>query len=328
MRPFGPDRGSVIILLAWVLVALSLIALSFSSSVRMEVRATVNEVDLKQSYYIARSGVYYSINRILLQALKPAPPGAGQEADEDVERGKLRFSMANGAAEIAVTDETGKINVNLASEEILHSLMQQVGLSRNEEDAVVDGILDWRDGDHDIRANGAEDSYYMDLPQPYHIKDGPLDNVEELLLIKGMTPEIFYGQVFKDESGKEGNRGGLVNFLTTYTFVNRININSAPIEVLASLPGMDRQRAQAIIERRQQQPFGNPTELGDQMGVGADPNAQGFLSSFRSNVFSLRSAGRLSGRKIVSSIQCTFTVDGTSPTGYRIIYWNENNLEL
>ena len=48
MRPFGPDRGSVIILLAWVLVALSLIALSFSSSVRMEVRATVNEVDLKQ----------------------------------------------------------------------------------------------------------------------------------------------------------------------------------------------------------------------------------------------------------------------------------------
>ena len=91
---------------------------------------------------------------------------------------------------------------------------------------------------------------------------------------------------------------------------------------------MDRQRAQGIIEHRQQQPFGNPTGLGDQMGIGADPNALAFLSSFRSNVFSLHSAGRLTGRKIVSAIQCTFTVDGTSPTGYRIIYWNENNLEL
>ncbi len=62
------------VLLSWVLVALSLIALSFSRSVRMEVKATVNEVDLKQSYYIARSGIYYSINRVLL---KKGEDGAG-----------------------------------------------------------------------------------------------------------------------------------------------------------------------------------------------------------------------------------------------------------
>src|SRR2546426_976634 len=67
-RPRGRERGSLMVLLSWVLVALSLIALSFSRSVRMEVKATVNEVDLKQSYYIARSGIYYGINRALLRA--------------------------------------------------------------------------------------------------------------------------------------------------------------------------------------------------------------------------------------------------------------------
>src|SRR3989442_10003262 len=70
-RPPGRERGSLMVLLSWVLVALSLIALSFSRSVRMEVKATVNEVDLKQSYYIARSGIYYGINRALLRALRP-----------------------------------------------------------------------------------------------------------------------------------------------------------------------------------------------------------------------------------------------------------------
>ncbi|MBI4455060.1 MAG: general secretion pathway protein GspK [Acidobacteria bacterium] len=330
-NPHLSERGSVLVLLAWILVALSLIALSFSSSVRMEAKATLNEVDLKQSYYIARSGVYYAMNRALLQALKTTTGDIAsqqQNADEDLERGQLRFSMANGTAEITVTDETGKVNVNIAAEDVLRNLMAQVGLTRDVADGIVDGILDWRDADQDVHANGAEDSYYMGLNEPYHAKDGPLDNIEELLLVKGVSPEIFYGQKFKDDSGAEVTRGGLVNFLTTYTAINRININSAPVEVLASIPGMDEERAQAIVRRRMEKPFSSPTEVGEQLGMQGDVNAMANLSAFRSNVYSLRSVAHLNNRKIVSVIRCTFAVDMSSPTGYRIIYWNENNLEL
>ncbi len=317
------------VLLSWVLVALSLIALSFSRSVRMEVKATVNEVDLKQSYYIARSGIYYSINRVLLKTLRATTGdiASQQAAEEDLERGQLHFEMANGSAEITVTDETGKINVNYANDQMLRKLMREVGLPQDMGDGIVDSLIDWIDQDQDVHLNGAEDSYYMSLPEPYHCKDGPLDNIEELLLIKGVTPEIFYGQKFKDESGAEVTRGGLVNFLTTYTSYNRININSAPLEVLASIPGMDRQKAQAIINRRATKPFSSPTDVGEVVGQ-SDMNALGVLSALPSHVFSLRSVGRLNGRKIISVIRCTFSQDNVSPTGYRIIYWNENNLEL
>ncbi|HEY3132110.1 MAG TPA: general secretion pathway protein GspK [Acidobacteriota bacterium] len=323
------ERGSLMVLLSWVLVALSLIALSFSRSVRMEVKATVNEVDLKQSYYIARSGIYYGINRALLRALRPTTgdPATQQAEEEDLARGQLHFEMANGSAEITVTDETGKINVNFASDLMLRKLMREIGLSQDVGDGIVDSLIDWIDQDQDVHLNGAEDSYYMSLPEPYHCKDGPLDNTEELLLVKGITPEIFYGQKFKDESGAELTRGGLVNFLTTYSSFNRININSAPLEVLASIPGMDRQKAQAIISRRATKPFSSPTDVGEVVGQ-ADMNALGFLSAQPSLVFSLRSVGQLNGRKIISVIRCTFSVDHASSTGYRIIYWNENNLEL
>jgi general secretion pathway protein K len=293
----------------------------------MEVKATTNDVDLKQSYYIARSGVFYSIARILLSKPQTATAEPQQPVDEEVERGKLHFEMANGAAEVAIFDESGKINANYASEEILRHLMSEVGLQPDVGDAIVDSILDWRDPDKDVHLNGAEDDYYMSLPEPYHIKDGPLDSVEELLLVKGITPEIFYGQKFKDESGAEINRGGLTNFLTVYAPYNRININSAPLEVLASLPGMNRQKAQMIVSRRTEKPFSSPTEVGETIGLG-DMNALGYLSTFRTPVYSLRSVGRLNGRKIISVIRCTFSLDGVSPTGYRMIYWNENNLEL
>ena len=326
---YARERGSIVVLLAWILVALSLIALSFSGMVRMEVKATVNDVDLKQSHYIARSGVYYTVNRILLQALQAPDPAtaAPQESDGDLERGKLRFAMANGAAEIEVTDETGKINVNLANEDVLRNLMLQASLRQDEADTVVDSILDWRDPDQDARPLGAEDAYYQGLPEPYHIKDGPFDNIEELLLVRGVTPEVFYGQKFKDESGALVTRGGLVHFLTTYTSVNRININSAPVEVLASVPGVDRQRAEAIVQQRREKPFG-AAEVGERLGPGTDTNTMAFLSAFRSNVFSLRSVARLNGRKVAAAIRCTIGVDSASPSGYRVIYWNENNLEL
>ncbi|MBI2822079.1 MAG: general secretion pathway protein GspK [Acidobacteria bacterium] len=327
-RP-DPCRGSLIVLLAWVLVALSLIALSFSATVRMEVKATINETDLKQSYYIARSGIYYAITRVLVRALRTTTGGiAAQGVDEDLERGQLQFSMANGTAEIFVRDETGKINVNFATEDVLRNLMAQAGLPQDVGDAIADSILDWRDPDHDLHLNGAEDPYYMGLPEPYSIKDGPLDNIEELLLIKGVTPEIFYGEKYKHESGEEKTRGGLVNFLTTYTSVNRININSAPLEVLASVPGMDQARAQAIIDRRRETPFAVQTEVGEQVALQADLNATSYFSAFRSNVFSLQSVARLQGRRITAAIRCTFTVEPNAPAGYRIIYWNESNLEL
>ena len=60
-------------------------------------------------------------------------------------------------------------------------------------DTVIDSILDWRDSNRDHRLNGAEEDYYRGLDPPYSCKDGPFDVVEELLLVRGVTPELFAG---------------------------------------------------------------------------------------------------------------------------------------
>ena len=75
-------------------------------------------------------------------------------------------------------------------------------------DIIVDSILDWIDTDDLHRLNGAESDYYQSLPNPYKAKNGRLDTLEELLLIKGMSPDILFGT--KEQKG-------LIHFVTIYS---------------------------------------------------------------------------------------------------------------
>lgn len=67
----------------------------------------------------------------------------------------------------------------------------------------ADSILDWLDGDDNPRENGAELDYYAGLAQPYAPKNGPLETVEELLLVRGVTPQMLFGL--------DHNRNGMVD---------------------------------------------------------------------------------------------------------------------
>ena len=61
--------------------------------------------------------------------------------------------------------------------------------------------MDWRDPDDFYRLNGAENDYYHSLSEPYECKNGDLDTIEELLLVRGVTTELYYGIKKKDEEG-------------------------------------------------------------------------------------------------------------------------------
>src|SRR5262249_41429140 len=68
---------------------------------------------------------------------------------------------------------------------------------------IANSILDWMDADSDPRPGGAEDEYYMALTPPYHCKNGPLDSLEELLFVKGVTPQLLFGN--------DRNRNGILD---------------------------------------------------------------------------------------------------------------------
>ena len=92
-----------------------------------------------------------------------------------------------GKYDIGLTDEAAKINLNSASQEMLQRLP---GMTAE----LAASIIDWRDSDSEVTTGGAEDEYYLLQPNPYHCKNAPLETVEEILLIKGASEDLLYGE--------------------------------------------------------------------------------------------------------------------------------------
>jgi general secretion pathway protein K len=123
--------------------------------------------------------------------------------------------------------------------------------------AIINSIKDWLDsGDDDAITglSGAESDYYRDLIPSYSSRNGPIADLNDLLLVKGITPELFYGSADKpgiaDSLTVHGMKPGAG---TEFTFPGKINVNTAELPVLAALlPSENPEVATALYELRQQ----------------------------------------------------------------------------
>jgi general secretion pathway protein K len=327
----GKQEGVVLVMVLWVMLAMSMLALSFSASIRTEVDAARNVVDQKESYYLARAGIEYVIYKVIEAQMAFAQIQQRREGNLEsvppVLTGFLEVPLARGGARVQIIDETGKMNVNLAPDYLLYNLLIMVGLEAQQADMITDSIEDWRDRDDLNRLNGAESEYYQALEEPYLAKNGLFDVPEELLLVRGITPEIFYGRKGTTQDGEQIEYYALQKYLTTFTTINRINVNSAPFPVLAAVPGLDVNAAAEIQRMRQEAPIANVTEIMEKI-PGLPTEASRLLSAVRSNVYTLVSDGYLADSEVIGRIRCVVRVDPSSPKGYAVLYWNESNIEL
>jgi len=325
------DKGAILIVVLWVLLAISLLAVSFSAAIRTEVDAARNVVEQKQAYYMARAGIEYSVYELLRtqSAFYQTQQNQqlGPQAIPDVMRGRLSLELADGGADIQVIDESGKISVNLAPEHLIYNLLLMIGVPGPQAAVITDSIGDWIDPDDLIREFGAESDYYLTLNPPYRAKNGLIDVPEELLLIQGITPEIYYGRKTRSENGDPIELYGLQNYLTTFSNMNSINVNSAPVPVLAAIPGLDYSTALMIDQMRYEQPIVDISQIMERI-PGLTGEMMGFLSTARSNIFTLNSVGRVRNSRVVNRIRAVVRVDGFGPKGYAVVYWNESNTEL
>ncbi len=329
------ERGAILIVVLWVLLALSLLALSFSASVRTEVNAARNTVDQKQSYYMARAGVEYAVYKILeaqsafsqaQQALQ-GQVGRQQQQVPEVFTGAVRLNLADGGADVEVIDESGKLNLNLAQAHLIYNLLIVIGVDPADADVITDSIEDWRDQDDLYRPNGAESDYYQKLPHPYFAKNGLFDVPEELLLVRGVTPEIYYGKKGLTASGDRIEYYGLQKYFTTFSTFNRININSAPLAVLAAIPGLDYDVAQEIVAMRQQAPLNGINDVMERI-PGIPTEVGNYLSMMRSQVYTIVSSGSLNHSEVIGRVRAVVRVGGPGPKPYTVLYWNESNMEM
>ena len=140
-----------------------------------------------------------------------------------------------------------------------------MGADAGEMTPVVNCILDWIDPDDNPRIQGAENSYYQDLSPSYYVKNGPIDDLSELLLIKGITPELYWGitstnyqpGAIRPPGSRFGRNATLPSYTVGLTSLftplsrGKININTASPEVLQLVPGMTPEFAQAIVSARE-----------------------------------------------------------------------------
>jgi general secretion pathway protein K len=324
-RRLKTENGVILIALLWILTALSVIALSFSRETFVEVAAARNGQSLEDSYFVARAGFEAAIYQLIQRRYAPALRQTElQDATDPLDLGIVTGTLGGNVYRVDIQDESGKISLNTVSEEQLRNLIEAAGIGKPDSAIIADSILDWRDADSNPRPNGAEDDYYQSLNPPYKAKNGRIDAIEELLLIRGMTTEYFYGRPERDMNGSIVYRYGLSRYLSVYSNVPQVNVNFAPLPVLQSIPGMPPGAAQAIYERRRVKPFKNTQDISRDLGISLGPTTMPLLAVMQTDFYTLTASAHTANSKARRVIRSIVNIQPVANKLYRTLYWNEN----
>ena len=323
------ERGVILIALLWILMALTVIALSFSRESFVEVAVARNSRDLADAYYVARAGMSAVIYQLIEKRFKPRVVGLEIAEPDPLELGSYSGNFAGGTFHIDIQDESGKISLNTVAEDQLRALLDALEIERGDRDVIVDSMMDWRDVDSLHRPNGAEDQFYQALPRPYKPKNGRMETVEEMLLVRGVSREYFYGERVKGPDGNPIHRFGLSRYFSVYSNRPQININFAEPAVLLSIPGMIPHTAELIYQRRKSKPFKNVAEITQELPITLPVNVLQYLSTDTSGTYTLTASARMENSKAQRIIRAVVTLDAREErAGYKIVYWNESVPDL
>ena len=322
------EAGIALFLVLWVLTLLTVIVGEFCHAMRTEVKITRNFKEETEAYYIAVAGLNMAISE-LIKSRTGHPSLEENISEEDQIEWRINADIpevpfGNGRFKVKIENESSKININRADRPLLTMMLDRFDLEDTEKEIIADSILDWRDRDKFHHVNGAEDEYYFSLPEPYECKDADFDSVDELLLVRGVTPEIFHGKlremitVYADSdaagSAKKKNRKGF----------NKININAAGPEMIGSLPLMTEELVKEIMLYRKEKDFKTLTELFPILGAEVYNAAVPYLTLKSSSFHTIRSVGMSGEGNIRRGVEALIEIDMKSDKKYRIVKWMDN----
>jgi general secretion pathway protein K len=279
VKTFSRKRsGGMALIVVMIAVAVfSALAAALAFSMKVETRLARNAEDEQQLLWLGRSGVEYarwilaeesSIRSQPYDALNQiwaGGPGAPGETNSPLAGISLEnFPVGDGTVSLKIIDLERFANINTASAAELQQALTVMGVDADDISVVSDSIQDWRSPAAPPRVAGAESDYYQSLTPPYNAKNAPMDDKSELLLVKGVTPEMYYGgsssngpaQPQRPKLGLGTRPGDVPNYpfglkdVFTAISSGQININTADANVLQVIPGVDANIAAAIIQQR------------------------------------------------------------------------------
>ncbi len=303
-RYHSAQKGMALLVVLWVLAILMVTVFSFSFSTRTETHATLRFRDTAEMKFLAEAGIERAIIEVLYRKQNMANPitlegSAVWKADGT----EYSDHLGEGSYRVRIMGEAGKLDINKSSEVLLKNLLLNAGIKEDAADTIVDSLMDWKNPSGLTRLHGAGNDYYMSLPIPYEVKGAAYDTVEELLLVKGVTPAVLYG---------DGDRKGIIDFLTVNSDSGMINLNYAPKEVIMTIPGMSSDMADAIIQARQDKPIMNVGEI-----VAGNIQAMlPFITLGEGNVFTIEATGYKENEKAGYPVRATVIVDSANKFKY------------
>ena len=223
------QNGIALIIVLWITTLLMLIASSFIYAMRTDVKIVTNSLARARLEAAADAAV----QRGIFEMFKP-PQLPGRWTTDGVAQ---PWSYQGVTVDVSMTDESGKIDINTASDALLRGLFLAQGMKDDEAAAVTDAILDWRDQDSLKRLHGAEEAEYLAAGYSYKPANAAFQSNEELRLVMGMTPELF---------------DKVAPLITIYSRQPGINASIASRGVLLALPGATDLLVDQYLSQREQ----------------------------------------------------------------------------
>ena len=294
--PMHRQRGVALILVMWVVAFMMVLLGSFALIARTENLELHHMFDTTAARYDAIAGVELA----LFELRNPDPLQrwvADGRADE--------FPYEGATLRVEITNESGKIDLNVADTLTLTTLFQSVGLDLGAAEALSDAIQDWRDADNDVRPHGAEAPQYAAAGLDYGPTNLPFQTVSEVQQVLGMNYDLYK----KIEPA-----------ITVYSGTRTPNPAFAPYEALMAIPGMTPQLAQQIIATRQAAP---PGTTGAIEGLTL-PGGAAIVASGGGLTYSIKSKATLQNGVNIT-FDATIRMGGMSSSGrpYTVLRWRD-----
>jgi general secretion pathway protein K len=312
-RQNGGQHGFIIVAVLWMIAALALLAAIYTRfALTTAVASTVHEDRLRAQGLMTAAVelTAYQLTAALPQDKAAAPVlGAPADAAQRLQsaapqmptRGAFSFRLGRSGVTVDYQSEASRIDLNLASKEILAGLFRTLGAELEDANYYADRLIGWRKKG-EVAGENQEATAYRVAGIAYAPRQGPFQSAAELWLVLGIPP------ILKERA---------LPFLTVYSGQSDVDTESAAPEVVASLPNMTPERMNDVLQQRS-----SPVQFGQSQS--AQPGAAQKLAagtpshSYRLNI---RMALQ-NGRRVAGEIVILVPEDGDDP--YRVLFWRDD----
>jgi general secretion pathway protein K len=318
------ERGVALLIVLWIFIFLFVVAFDFSTGVREEATAAHRYSDDNQGYYLALAGFEQGLYEFLNQS-RGRELQAVDKPKDIFDAGWREATLGGGTYRLRLVDESSKINLNRADENVLRRIFSNLGVEEPLIGVLIDSILDWRDQDDLHRTNGAEDDYYLSLSPAYTAKNGSFDSLEELLWVKGVTASLYYGYDSSGTPDRESPRVGLREIFSVDSPIDRVNLRTASAPVIHVLLGIPLEKCQTFVEER--------TKLGDKtladllplLGVGSGDAALQMFIFTNPSIVTIEAEGYASESRQPRRVKGVIRAGGGN-RGYELTRWVDREI--